>query len=96
MSYRLVICVDVEAESLDAAYGKVYKAMGTITGKDTGMDWESTDEWFAQDGEQGTVKEMEEARERFFTCNHEDGRCPHGMFRTGAGACPACEGGRDG
>lgn len=22
----------------------------------------------------------------------EDGRCPHGYFYTGAGACPACEG----
>jgi hypothetical protein len=26
------------------------------------------------------------------TCNRCAGRCPHGMFYTGAGACPMCEG----
>jgi hypothetical protein len=46
-TYRLMICVDVQADSLEEAYDKVHTHM---TG--TGVAWESSDEAYSPDGEQ--------------------------------------------
>lgn len=71
-TYRIVICVDVEAASLKDAYGRVYNAMGKITGPDSNMDWESTDEWFDPDGEEVLGTEIEAARKAFLDEHTEE------------------------
>lgn len=58
-AYRLVVMVDVEATSLDEAYGKVYTAMTK-----TGEPWESTDEAF-HDGEQVDADDLQAARMKY-------------------------------
>lgn len=61
MAYRIVICVDIHAETLKEAYGKLYDSMKQPEGSD--LDWESTDEWFDdEDGALGTPEELQEAR----------------------------------
>jgi hypothetical protein len=45
MSTRIVVCIDLDTDQLDTAYQQVYDAMGR-----TGLDWESSDEWFYSDG----------------------------------------------
>jgi len=65
MSYRLVICVDVDASSLEEAYGKVYEAMGKITGVGTGLDWSSDDEWYDPEGNAGLSMDLDNARWEF-------------------------------
>jgi len=49
MAYRIVICVDIEADSLELAYGKLYDFMkheAPVGWDRRDLDWESTDEWF--------------------------------------------------
>jgi len=91
-TYRLILCIDVDAENLEDAYGEVYRSMGRITGPDTSLDWESSDEWFDEDGELGDPDVFLAARMSFF--ENKD-RCKHGMFYSGAGACPQCGGGAE-
>jgi len=45
--FRFVLCVDVEADSLEEAYNKLYEAM-----KLQPFGWETTDEAYSSDGEQ--------------------------------------------
>lgn len=45
MSTRIVVCIDLDTDQLDEAYRQVYNTMGR-----TGLDWESSDEWFYDDG----------------------------------------------
>lgn len=61
-SYRLVVCIDVDAQSTLEAYGKVYEAMGKITGPSTGLDWESSDEAYAPNAEPISEEELSKAR----------------------------------
>lgn len=58
-TYRLVVCIDVAAESLDEAYGKMYESLNRL-GQD--LCWESSDEAFTPDGE--PIEEVELARAR--------------------------------
>lgn len=61
MAYRIVICVDIHADSLELAYGKLYDFMKQPEGSD--LDWESTDEWFDGDGtEPGDPEVLQMAR----------------------------------
>jgi len=46
MSTRIVICVDLVPDTVEQAYYDLY----TIMGK-TGLDWESSDEWYAANGD---------------------------------------------
>jgi hypothetical protein len=55
--YRLIICVDVETNSLADAYKQVYEGMTK-----SGLDWESSDEWYDKDGETGDPDVLQEAR----------------------------------
>lgn len=61
-SYRLVVCIDVDATSLLEAYGKVYEAMGRITGPMSGMDWESSDEAYTPNAELIPEEELSKTR----------------------------------
>lgn len=61
-SYRLVVCIDVDAQSTLEAYGKVYEAMGKITGPGTGLDWESSDEAYTPDAEPISEEELSKVR----------------------------------
>jgi len=65
-SFRLVICVDVDANDLADAYGKVYEAMAKLP---EGMDWESSDEWFDDSGDStGDPDELQAARMKYLQC----------------------------
>jgi hypothetical protein len=56
-TYRLVVCVDVQAEDPAKAYGETYEGM-TLSG----LDWESSDEWFGADGNPADPEELQTAR----------------------------------
>jgi hypothetical protein len=68
MAYRLIIAVDVEADDLPSAYSLVYRFMGTVP---AGMDWESTDEAYAPDGEVIDADMLQTARMAFFAEQHD-------------------------
>jgi len=65
MSIRIVIALDVEAESLDEAYLRVYRNMATVDTNN--FSWESTDEWFDDNGEQVDEDVVQETRLRVFS-----------------------------
>lgn len=70
-NYRLVICLDVEADSLEQAYERVYTTMGTVDRED--FQWESTDEAYDPDGGEVDAEEMQQARMAVFRrLNPED------------------------
>ena len=48
MPYRIIIAIDVEAESPEMAYERVSEEMKTVDTED--FQWESTDEWYDDDG----------------------------------------------
>jgi hypothetical protein len=56
--YRIVVCIDVEAEDAEKAYGKVYDMMMAI---DPAQSWESSDEWF-EDGSLMDEESVSQAR----------------------------------
>lgn len=60
-TYRFVICVDVEAMSLDNAYSYLYDAMAKIS--NSTLEWESTDEAYFPDGEEIDPKILQKSRE---------------------------------
>lgn len=72
--YRLVVCLDVEAESLKDAYGRVYEAMGKLP---EGFDWESSDEAFDPEGELIDVNDLGRARMEYID-EHAICRSTHG------------------
>jgi hypothetical protein len=51
MSYRIVILVDVDADSAQGAYEKLFDAMGEVEASHDDMEWESSDEWYSPDGD---------------------------------------------
>ena len=61
MMVRIVICIDTDHADADAAYQQVYKTMA-----DTGLEWESSDEWFDVDGDPIPEEAVQECRERVF------------------------------
>jgi len=60
MTYRFVVCLDVEADSLEEAYSELYTSMGKVDR--SSFQWESTDEAFDPDGNPVTPEEVQEAR----------------------------------
>jgi len=62
-AFRLVVCIDIEADSLQEAYGKLWRGMAPTVFEDA---WESSDEWYGSDGEPGTEEELSDARSAFF------------------------------
>lgn len=61
MSFRLVVAIDIEAESLQEAYGKLHK---TLTA--TKLAWESSDEAYDQNGEEIDEEDLHKARSAFY------------------------------
>ena len=59
-TYRLVICLDVDADSLEHAYERVYRTMGSVDRED--FQWESTDEAYDTEGGEVDPNEMQQAR----------------------------------
>lgn len=58
---RLVVCIDVESETLAEAYAEVYRGMTA-----SGLEWESSDEWFDEDGGLGDPDRLQAARMAYF------------------------------
>jgi hypothetical protein len=70
MAYRFIIAVDIDADDLKSAYGKLYHFMGQ-RGPGVGwdrkdLDWESTDENYDDDGEEIDPDVMQKARMEVF------------------------------
>lgn len=59
MTTRIVICIDLDTNNIELAYREVYEKMSVAD-----LEWESSDEWFYDDG--GTIPEfvISEARMR--------------------------------
>jgi len=49
-TYRIVVCIDIDADSTEDAYGKVYTAMGLLERENEDIEWESSDEWYGPEG----------------------------------------------
>lgn len=45
-SYRLIVCFDIDADSLIEAYGKLVVGL-----KDANLAWETSDEWYSDEDE---------------------------------------------
>lgn len=62
MSYRIVLFVDVDADNAQSAYEKLFDEMGEIEASRDDMVWESSDEWYAPDGDEIPQDEITKAR----------------------------------
>ena len=62
MSYRIVICVDIDAESAQDAYEKLYDAMAEAERSDDDICWESSDEWYDDAGDEILTCDIQAAR----------------------------------
>lgn len=61
--YRFVICVDLEASSLEDAYSRLCAAMGKVEVSTQGsIQWESTDEAYDPDGFEVDADKLSDAR----------------------------------
>jgi hypothetical protein len=60
LTYRFVICVDVDATSLENAYNDLYDSMKEISSQS--LEWESTDEAYFPDGEEVDPIILQKAR----------------------------------
>jgi hypothetical protein len=64
MSYRFVVCIDVDADNLPGAYKKLRRMMmSAANGEGAFVGWETTDEWYGDgDGlEEGSPSVLQEA-----------------------------------
>ncbi len=57
MGCRIVICVDLESDDAAVAYKELWDCMAA-----SGLDWESSDEWYAGDGDPIHQDAQQEAR----------------------------------
>jgi hypothetical protein len=46
MTTRICVLIDLDTDQLDVAYGEVHEKMTA-----TGLEWESSDEWYYDDGD---------------------------------------------
>lgn len=61
-TYRLIVCVDIDAENLSDAYARLQACMKAgMAASDPGISWETSDEWFGEDeyGEPGDPAELQ-------------------------------------
>lgn len=58
--YRFVVCIDVPAKDLPEAYRKMRRFL-TDGNPENALGWETTDEWYKPDGEQGDDRELQAA-----------------------------------
>lgn len=64
MPYRIVVCFDIEAASPEEAYRTLHAKLGPVTTLD--FEWESTDEWYGDQGERLSDRKVFAAREAAF------------------------------
>lgn len=65
--YRFVVCVDVDADTLDEAYEALQRNMPSNRAAMSGVEWETTEEWFDPDSEEpGDPERLEAARKKYF------------------------------
>jgi hypothetical protein len=57
MGIRIVICVDLASEDLVEGYTELWHGMAK-----SGLDWESSDEWYAEDGQEIVEEAQQDAR----------------------------------
>lgn len=67
-SYRIIVCIDVDANSAAEAYGKITAVLCAIEPE---LVWESSDEWYGPDGGQLSEEAVSAARQEFFDDNRE-------------------------
>lgn len=60
--YRFVVCVDVSATSLTAAYTKLYDKMAS-----TALGWETSDEAYDPDGKAYSTAALQKAIDKHFS-----------------------------
>jgi len=61
-TFRIGIMIDVDATSLKEAYKRVYNTMGEVSMSEGDIDWESSDEWFDEDGQMLNEDEVSSIR----------------------------------
>ena len=61
MTFRFVICVDIEAEDLYEAYSTLYDRMAIIW-EEKILDWESSDENYDEEGKILDPDDVQKAR----------------------------------
>lgn len=72
--FRFVICVDVEASSLEEGYSKLYDTMGKVDAEK--FQWESSDEAYTPDGDRVSEDDLTRARMKKLAPAEEAGdRC---------------------
>lgn len=64
--YRLVVMLDVDADSLEEAYRKTHGVMTTLCSENKDFEWESTDENYDPSGEAIDPSVMSDCVQRFF------------------------------
>lgn len=64
MPFRIVVCVDIAAASAEEAYAMLTDKLCPVTTPD--FEWESTDEWYGEDGARLPDKKVQAAREAVF------------------------------
>jgi hypothetical protein len=62
--HQIGVMLFVKAKNPAEAYAKLHAFFGAQ--KDSGVEWESTDEWFDHEGEPLTKEQITEARDAFF------------------------------
>ena len=80
MGIRIIVMIDTDHDDAAEAYLEVYETM-----QQTSLEWESTDEWFADDGAEFSGPEIVAARRKVFagTHNRPDLTCEHQPEVTG-------------
>lgn len=63
-SFRIVIALDIWADSAEDAYSKAYRTMGSVDRED--FQWESTDEWFNANADPINAEKVQEIRMTVF------------------------------
>jgi len=74
---RLIVGLDIEVDTVEEAYRKVYNLLGDVTNSespygDEAISWESSDEWYDNDGEPGDPAELQQARMKVFAEDPDD------------------------
>jgi hypothetical protein len=67
--HRIIVAIDVEAPSLKEAYRRVYQEMAKLDSED--FQWESTDEWYDDEGDLVHPDKVQEIRMAVFAEEHE-------------------------
>lgn len=73
MTYRLIVCFDIEADSLKDAYEHLEQKMNK-----TELAWETSDEWYGSDEEDpGDPQVLQSAITSYFMAREHDMRSCH-------------------